>query len=856
MGKSTQKEVEQIQDAVWSILEHYSQSLNSEERSELKTIIALIAHARGTLTLNQISAVVERRWPHSGSVEEKLRRKYGALFLLDREDGITEEAFELIKLHMATINAKPQQSFFPSNPETTTVSFANKSITCYFELTYCRALPRGEFRTKNTEGHFLLLLECLESIVEAGHGTSPSPSKLVEYAICHWYRHLREATRALKYVSSHEHLRILSLLVAIFQDHSVLRIWLNTNLWRVFNSDLVKLILRWARKKSAAYREELSECERRTIAGWLSSPRLIFSHVLQVASEEWLDNTSWNVEYVADTVFQIYDYCEIPQPSILTILPPDLVVTAAAYARPNRTATWHRRVGQYMMAVRYFGPAKASFQAALAMDSDMRAVHADMAMLYEKRDADEDMFEAMDEEYAIYMSMVPPLHLAGDNQAVLKEWSHAYEELYRRERLKENPHAWKHLRDAAKTGYISISKMRVLLASLWRKEAFAEMLSVMKCLESTPDDSGWGNQLIHALASDPVLTGRRALSIGYRLFECVAKAASSQEEVKWLEGVYNDAASLAEERRDHLTGWLLAESRHGLSHWRQHTPDSDWSEEERDEILSKAQEKWDMETLEFALRHGYTNKSLLDNLHCSQHALNGGVAAMCTWRVLRSDSTSKTATVFTDVLRRFIENSNAGKLASGGHIQHMCDEMDTSVLRLGLCYRHIGKIKESMEITRHWVRQCSQHILERHRLGDWLASKAHIGMWCLVTALQFENHIDDAITCARLNRQLDVAVCSTCEKYIKPTQSMSSCRLTPSLRCEECLKTYSFHPDPGSQKPPEVYHVPADTAEERAEMNRLMAERKDPKTLFVYHGGTIITLESFLDMLVKKWGSM
>ncbi|KAJ4352389.1 uncharacterized protein N0V89_007737 [Didymosphaeria variabile] len=531
-----------IEDMIREVLKMHSSTLNSREAEEFNTILAWVSFAARPLTLAELDAVLRRSSPSGGpvlSLEAKLREKFGSLFTLTRDDGLSTGMLQ------SRTKRSNEESAYDSKYETTSVGFAHSSIMEYF------LKGEGKFAARKTcpkigvvyaEAQLYILKTCLEVFLTPGQGDKKKlANTLKNYSRDHWYGHLE--CSIWQNFDATDQIELLSMLYSFLNKPDALRGWCEGTPWTFYTETAVAIL--WTCMKKWYDSSDLDA----GLLDWVETcgsgkAELVFLPAAKVYAEQGLHKDSvgddWLAQPAITAVAQIRALIEeddtldtLPDPP-----PLETLLKAVRWSGLEENAVWNRKLAVCLRNFQYVEESIPYFERALQLDEACVRARSGLATIYRNQGY---FTKDIELESANATYLVRQIKCSnGDNDALNKHLGYSYSLIaYSYGKLNDDAAALRYWRLAAELKAIVQYGIRTylrLLCASPKENRWKDVIWFSKLMEQAKDDVE-----DHSRLTTCILENAYPDDNPNGVIRALGRAAVEEGCLEWLVNVYNTA---------------------------------------------------------------------------------------------------------------------------------------------------------------------------------------------------------------------------------------------------------------------------------------------------------------------------
>ena len=386
-----------LHDMLQHILEGFSSSLEEEDAEDLNLLLMWVTCAAEPMSLGVLDNVLKLNAPEGDGVlllEEILRGQHASFFTLIREDGLSTTDLQAEKPRSALSRKADETSNddgFDSSPWTTDVVFCHASIGDFFrdiEKGKARAGHRDpEIGVNIVEAKVCVLNTCVNLICNPELSNQITDlSHMLVYARFFWPLHLEEALGIREKIDPTKQKEIGRLLVQMLREKATIARGTFHRGWEYFSSRGLIHIRDWL--EQADVLGGLADDDRQWVESTSSNPAESYLTAARVSATDWLQN---NVRVSKNCMLGIYTIMNLVRGSADDGIPkPDEdipmsvinIINAAEWPLLEKTALWHIRLAECLLAYDHSDEAMQHFQIALDTDTEMWQARDGIATIY------------------------------------------------------------------------------------------------------------------------------------------------------------------------------------------------------------------------------------------------------------------------------------------------------------------------------------------------------------------------------------------------------------------------------------------------------------------------------------------
>ncbi|PWY86019.1 hypothetical protein BO70DRAFT_423185 [Aspergillus heteromorphus CBS 117.55] len=554
-----------LYETIRRTLESLSAYLKGDDPTELNTALTWVTCAARPLSLQELEAalVVESSEPDDIlNLESMLRLQFASFLTLVRDDGLTTSDLEAeaASSPVGSDDALDEdaddlrlEGDFNSNPKTTEVVFCHASIGDFFRDENESKCSAGEacfpIGVDIVEARISTLKICLQLMCNPSKGPN-----IRKYALIWWYSHVEAAVPHLDRISPADRLEIGRLILQSLRDERILAAWISLreadSFWSLETMrPIVKLL------DDGPFLDALDVETRDWVLAAIEKPQQLFIPAANLFAKRWLQDMDWRPRVCMLIINRIRGLLDGTGEGTDESPSASDVLDSAEWAELPKTAEWHRRVAMCLRRLSFFEEAKAHFQAALEVDSEMWLARSGLAYMYSLSGDHEKSLD-------LYRENGEVVEAALENVEIRDKLSHSVSAMDLADIYKDVGQEAVALGDND-TAMVYFEKALALDAQCECSTTYIEILGA----RDTPEDNEKIMQYLHGLEKSPMSSGHTRLTewltqrsdAAYtgRLYMSIAWAARSTHQLEWLESTYTTAISLAKRQRDSALAFAL-----------------------------------------------------------------------------------------------------------------------------------------------------------------------------------------------------------------------------------------------------------------------------------------------------------
>jgi tetratricopeptide (TPR) repeat protein len=546
------------------VLKGYSSMLKEDDSEDLNIMLMWVTCAARPLCLAELDVVLKLQSPEGDEVlflEGKLRRQFASFFVLRREDHLSTADLQgdVPKTELASddvgvedLDNVENETYFESNPHTTTVAFCHASIGDFFREVNNGKVSAGPeepaIGVNIVEAKVGVLKECLSFICNYHEMVKKIPDcrNLGDYVNCSWYTHLKEAAEILDKVSTTHRQEIGTLLVKMLREEAIMMTWARVRRCAFFTSDTLKALKIWL--ECPELLEVLGSEDRLWIERIQANQSEIFRPCAKFYASKWLRSSYWPAHQCMLVVHNISNLLLDRTDKKITDssqnVSVQLISEAAEWAQFERTALWHRRLAICFRGNGHYDEGLRHFEKALELDETMWVAKNGVARTLAARGEYEKAIElgkAVDTILEKLLSEARESNHADSKHvsaaarvsinSLMADW-------YRK--LLDYKSAMKHFKKAMEIDSQRYDIIHDYICILGVQGEFEEIVSSLKLIDENSENQKYTNLII--MLSKYVWWDDC-------FFEFVLGASRETQQLQWLQDIYEKAVVATKKRQ-------------------------------------------------------------------------------------------------------------------------------------------------------------------------------------------------------------------------------------------------------------------------------------------------------------------